>query len=142
ISAPKGMNKGFDSQSGYAIGDYVGFDDNVSMVRKGFKGTGSSLAIPAWLAQARAVAEVREFGNMLDLLDLDIQATGKAPVCQQDKYARYLVSKRTGLPLPGGDEDFLRSQAGTYTEDLSDELVLDAAEPDPAVYSTVLIREE
>src|SRR5690606_33177381 len=90
ISAPKGMNKGFDSQSGYAIGDYVGFDDNVSMVRKGFKGTGSSLAIPAWLAQARAVAEVREFGNMLDLLDLDIQATGQAPVFQQDKYARYL----------------------------------------------------
>ena len=58
----------------------MGFDDNVSMLRKGFKGTGSSVAIPAWIAQARAVAEVDAFADRIDLLDLDIQATGQVPL--------------------------------------------------------------
>jgi penicillin-binding protein 1A len=142
IAAPKGTNKGFDSQSGYAIGDYVGFDDNVSMVRKGFKGTGSSVAIPAWIAQARAIAEVDAFSDRIDLLDLDIQSTGQAPLFQEEKYVRYLVSKRTGLPIQGIGEEDLKSQSATYLEDLSDELVGGEGNLDPAAYSTILIREE
>jgi penicillin-binding protein 1A len=139
IAAPKGQNKGFDSQSGFSIGDYVGFDDNVSMLRKGFKGTGSSVAIPAWIAQARAVAEVDAFADRLDLLDLDIQSTGLAPIFQAEKYAKFTVSKRTGLPIQAAEES---PQAG-YTEDLSDELVEGAsASPDPSVYTTIEIREE
>ncbi|HKP96144.1 MAG TPA: transglycosylase domain-containing protein [Fibrobacteria bacterium] len=141
IAAPKGQNKGFDSQSGFAIGDYVGFDDNVSMLRKGFKGTGSSVAIPAWIAQARAVAEVDAFADRLDLLDLDIQATGQAPLFNQDKYARFVVSKRTGLPIQGADEQALQAMGG-YTEDLSDELAAGAGAVDMSAYTTVLIREE
>ncbi len=142
IAAPKGVNKGFDSQSGYVIGDYVGFDNNVSMLRKGFKGTGSSVAIPAWIMQARSVAEIDAFSERVDLLDLDIQSTGQVPLFQQEKYVRYLVSKRTGLPLRGADEETLKSQAGSYQEDLSDELVGVAGATDPAGYTTILIREE
>ncbi|MDQ3002212.1 MAG: transglycosylase domain-containing protein [Fibrobacterota bacterium] len=141
IAAPKGQNKGFDAQTGYVIGDYTGFDDNVSMVRKGFKGTGSSVAIPAWIGQARAVAEVDAFADRIDLLDLDIQATGQAPIFQMDKYKKFTVSKRTGLPLHGSDEQALREEGG-YTEDFSDELTGGAVIADPAVYTTVLIREE
>ncbi len=141
ISAPKGQNKGFDSQSGYAIGNYVGFDDNVSMLRKGFKGTGSSVAIPAWIAEARAVAEIDAFADRIDLLDLDIQATGQAPIFQAEKYAKFTVSKRTGLPMQTVDEQALQSQGG-YTEDLSDEIAGGAPTTDPSVYTTVLIREE
>ena len=142
IAAPKGVNKGFDSQSGYTIGDYVGFDDNVSMVRKGFKGTGSSVAIPAWIMQARSVAEIDAFADRVDLLDLDIQSTGQPPLFQQEKYVRYLVSKRSGLPLRGADEETLKAQSGTYQEDLSDELEGVAGATDPAGYTTILIREE
>ncbi|MDB5046945.1 MAG: Peptidoglycan glycosyltransferase [Fibrobacteres bacterium] len=141
ISAPKGQNKGFDTQSGFAIGDYVGFDDNVSMQRKGFKGTGSAVAIPAWILQARAVAEVDAFADRIDLLDLDIQATGQAPIFNQDKYAKFVVSKRTGLPIQGADEQALQALGG-YTEDLSDELPGGAGTVDMSAYTTVFIREE
>jgi penicillin-binding protein 1A len=137
IAAPKGQNKGFDSQSGFAIGDYVGFDDNVSMLRKGFKGTGSAVAIPAWIAEARAVAEVDAFSDRIDLLDLDIQATGQAPIFQAEKYAKFTVSKRTGLPIQPAEEQ----AQGSYTEDLSDEIAGGAA-ADPSIYTTVLVREE
>ncbi len=138
VAAPKGQNKGFDSQTGYAIGNYTGFDDNVSMLRKGFKGTGSAVAIPAWIAEARAVAEIDAFSDRIDLLDLDIQATGQAPIFQGDKYAKFTVSKRTGLPLIPVEG---QSQ-GSYTEDLSDELAGGAGAADPSIYTTVQIREE
>jgi penicillin-binding protein 1A len=142
IAAPKGQGKGFDPASGYAIGAYTGFDDNAIMQRKGFKGTGSSVAIPAWIPMARAVAEVDAFSEHIDLLDLEIQATGQPPLFNQDKYRKYVVSKRTGLPLPGTDERILQAQ-GNYTEDLSDELPSgEEGAPDAAAYTTLLIREE
>jgi membrane peptidoglycan carboxypeptidase len=142
IAAPKGQGKGFDPASGYAIGAYTGFDDNAIMQRKGFKGTGSSVAIPAWIPMARAVADVDAFSEHIDLLDLEIQATGQPPLFNQDKYRKYVVSKRTGLPLPGTDERILQAQ-GNYTEDLSDELPSgEEGAPDAAAYTTLLIREE
>ena len=144
IAAPNGQGKGFDAASGYAIGVYTGFDDNVSMLRRGFKGTGSAVAIPAWIPIARSVAEVDAFSDRIDLLDLEIQATGEPPLFNQDKYQKYVVSKRTGLPLPTADPRVLQGQ-GTYTEDLSDELSGgDGGEgaADAAAYTTIQIREE
>jgi penicillin-binding protein 1A len=137
IAAPKGQNKGFDAQSGYAIGNYVGFDDNVSMLHKGFKGTGSSVAIPPWIREARAIAEIDDFADRIDMLDLDIQATGQAPIFQADKYAKFTVSKRTGLPMQPVED-----AQGTYTEDLSDELPGGSEAADPSIYTTIQIREE
>lgn len=138
VAAPKGVNKGFDSQSGFAIGSYVGFDDNTPMQRKGFKGTGASGAIPAWIGIARAVAAVDGFVDRVDLLDLDVQTTGQPPMFQQEKYQKVTVSKRSGLPvtadakLPDG-----------YAEDISDELVGGGAvAADPNAFSTILIRDE
>jgi hypothetical protein len=85
------------------------------------------------------VAEVDAFADRLDLLDLDIQSTGLAPIFQADKYAKFTVSKRTGLPIQPAEE---LPQDG-YTEDLSDELPGGAqAAPDPSVYTTIEIREE
>lgn len=143
IAAPKGINKGLDATSGFTLGAYVGFDDNAVMSHKGFKGTGSSVAIPAWMGMARAVAEIDGFADRIDLLDLEVQATGVAPFFQQEKYAKVIVSKRTGLPILGADEEALRAQAGSYLEDLSDELgAVGDSLLDPATYSTILIREE
>jgi hypothetical protein len=141
IGAPNGQGKGFDAASGYAIGVYTGFDDNVSMLRKGFKGTGSAVAIPAWIPIARSIAEVDAFSDRIDLLDLEIQSTGEPPLFNQDKYMKFLVSKRTGLPLPATDPRVLQAQ-GSYTEDLSDELSGEEGAADAAAYTTILIREE
>ncbi|HLP40883.1 MAG TPA: hypothetical protein VK465_05200, partial [Fibrobacteria bacterium] len=148
IAAPKGLNKGFDPPSGFTLGAYVGFDDNAVMTHKGFKGTGSSVAIPAWIAMARAVAEIDAFSDRIDLLDLEVQATGAAPFFQQDKYAKVVVSKRTGLPIggPAADLAALEAAAGTYSEDLSQELLpAEDTLTDPAAqanFTTLLLREE
>jgi hypothetical protein len=90
---------------------------------------------------ARAVAEVDAFSDRIDLLDLEIQATGQPPLFNQDKYAKYVVSKRTGLPLPGTDEHTLEAQ-GSYNEDISDEVPEGAEPADAAAYTTILIRGE
>ncbi len=143
IAAPKGIGKGFDAPSGFTLGAYVGFDDNAVMSHKGFKGTGSSVAIPAWIGMARSVALIDAFAERIDLLDLEVQASGTAPFFQQEKYAKVLVSKRTGLPLPGADEEVLQAQAGSYTEDLSDELGAGGDTLlDPGAYTTLWIRDE
>jgi membrane peptidoglycan carboxypeptidase len=120
IAAPKAQGKGFDAASGYAIGAYTGFDDNTPMTRRGFRGTGASAAIPAWLEIAKTLVGIRDFSGRVDALDLEAMATGEAPMFQREKYRAYRVSRRTGLPLAGSDDE-----AG-YAEDLSDEL--DAAQ--------------
>jgi penicillin-binding protein 1A len=138
VAAPKGVNKGFDSQSGFAIGSYVGFDDNTPMQRKGFKGTGASGAIPAWISIARAVAAVDGFADRVDLLDLDVQTTGQPPLFQQEKYQKVSVSKRNGLPVPPDAKI-----PDGYAEDISDELGGGGADPPhPNALSTILLRDE
>jgi hypothetical protein len=92
---------------------------------------------------ARSIAQIDAFSERIDLLDLEVQASGTAPFFQQEKYMRVLVSRRTGLPLQGMDEEALRAQAGTYTEDLSDELgPAGDSLLDPRTYSTLWIRDE
>jgi len=138
LSAPLGPGKGFDVASGFTIGVYGGFDDNQSMVRRGFKGTGSSVSIPAWIAMAKSVAAVQRFGDNADVLDLEVQATGEPSLFQEEKYQKYIVSRRTGLPVMGGDD----ASASTYVEDLSDELTGPEAVAAAAAIATVKIREE
>ncbi len=143
VAAPRGPGKGFDSQAGFSIGTYVGFDDNRVMLHKGFKGTGAGVAIPAWLATAKALVQVQDFASRIDFLDLEAQATGAAPLFQMEKYSKYTVSKRTGLPLLNKDENFLKSTLGNYTEDISDEISgNENMTGDVIPYTQLLMREE
>ena len=87
------------------------------------------------------MAEADAFADRIDLLDLDIQASGQAPLFNQEKYAKFVVSKRTGLPIQGADEQALQAQGG-YTEDLSDEISGNAGAVDLSAYTPVWIREE
>jgi penicillin-binding protein 1A len=118
IAAPKGQGKGFDPTSGYAIGVYTGFDDNKPVDHRGFRGTGASTAIPAWLGIAQNIVKLKKFQERI-AIPAEGEETGavitEAPIFQREQYKHYTVSRRTGLPAEGAAE------AG-YVEDLSDEL--------------------
>src|SRR5690606_10308605 len=126
--------------SGFTLASYSGFDDNSRMVRRGFRGTGSSVALPAWLGIAQDLVLLERFAERADLYDLETQAAGIAPRFQRERYRQVFVSKRTGLPLSA--EPGLSGEG--YVEDLSDELdPSDGGEsPDPAAAATLLIRED
>ena len=113
VAAPREEGKGFDPATGYVIGVYSGFDDNVGMTRPGFRGTGASAAVPAWLNIAQTLVKLKNFS----MPDSMISETGEAPLFEREKYKRYAVSRRTGLPIVAGD-----SAAPAYADDLADEL--------------------
>jgi penicillin-binding protein 1A len=115
LAAPKGQGKGFDPAAGYAIGVYTGFDDNRPMSRAGFRGTGASAAIPAWLGIARGIVKIKDYAGRVEVPDPGSAVAGEPPLFQREQYKMYNVSRRTGLPLS-------RPEDPGYAEDLSDEL--------------------
>ncbi len=136
LAAPKGEGKGFDAASGYTIGMYSGFDDNTPMTRLGFRGTGAGVAVPAWLELAQTMVRAKKFSSRVDTSDIEAISTGEAPQFEREKYRRYAVSRRTGLPVSG-------EGGGAYAEDFSDELGMPGA-PESAESGTasIWIREE
>ncbi|MDR2550119.1 MAG: transglycosylase domain-containing protein [Desulfobulbus sp.] len=66
--APDQSGIGF--QGGYTVGVYAGFDNNATMVRRGFRVTGSQGALPAWSAIAQAVLDTEKIADRLDPVDL------------------------------------------------------------------------
>jgi len=142
IAAPRGPGKGFDPAAGATIGVYAGFDDNRPMVIRGFRGTGASATIPAWVDMAKAVVAVEGIADNADVLDLEVQATGEPGLFQSDKYGKYIVSRRTGLPV--AESESMPGNAGdtAYTEDLSDEFSGPEATVSGAATDIIRIREE
>ncbi|WP_310600433.1 transglycosylase domain-containing protein [Desulfobulbus sp.] len=61
---------GIGFQGGYTVGVYAGFDNNATMVRRGFRVTGSQGALPAWSAIAQAVLDTEKIADRLDPVDL------------------------------------------------------------------------
>jgi penicillin-binding protein 1A len=55
---------------GYAIGVYVGFDNNNPMRRKTSRISGSAGALPAWSSIANALMEEQDYSSKLDPVDL------------------------------------------------------------------------
>jgi len=116
IAAPKGQGKGYDATAGYAIGVYTGYDDNRPLTnRLGFRGTGASAAIPAWLDIARNITRVKKYSERIATADAEASVPGEPPVFQRDRYKLYKVTRKTGLPATREDDP-------NYIEDLSDEL--------------------
>ncbi len=57
-------------EGGYAMGVYVGFDNNHAMRRKSTKITGSSGALPTWTALVNTLLREKGYGSKLDPVDL------------------------------------------------------------------------
>ena len=130
IAAPSDGGKSFDPFSGFVIGVYSGFDNNTPMSRPGFRGTGAMAAVPAWLSIAQSLVKLEDYSYQ----DSGSSETGEAPLFEQDKYKRYVVSRRTGLPVAGDT-----SSAPGYADDLSDEM--SSAVPEATGVTSLWIRE-
>jgi len=57
-------------QDGYAVGVYVGFDNNEEMRRKSSRISGSAGALPAWCSIVNVLLDEEEFASRLDPVDL------------------------------------------------------------------------
>ena len=56
--------------SGYAVGVYVGFDNNKAMRRKSTRITGSAGALPAWTEMVNTILREKSYEEKLDPVDL------------------------------------------------------------------------
>jgi hypothetical protein len=61
---------GLTLQGGYAVGVYAGYDNNASMVKGGFRVSGSVGALPAWSAIAQSLLDTEKVADRLDPVDL------------------------------------------------------------------------
>jgi len=61
---------GVSLEGGYTIGVYAGFDNNLPMVKGGFRVSGSVGALPAWSAIAQALLDEEKIADRLDAVDL------------------------------------------------------------------------
>jgi penicillin-binding protein 1A len=61
---------GVSLQGGYTIGVYAGFDNNLPMVKGGFRVSGAQGALPAWSAIAQALLDEEKIADRLDTVDL------------------------------------------------------------------------
>ncbi len=57
-------------EKGYAVGVYVGYDENIAMTRKNLRVSGSRGALPAWTAIAEALLQAAGTGDLVDPIDL------------------------------------------------------------------------
>lgn len=62
--------------SGYAVGVYVGFDDNTQMRRKASRVSGAVGALPTWSKIANFIQEERHYASRLDPVDLSFYGLG------------------------------------------------------------------
>lgn len=61
---------GVGFQGGYTVGVYAGYDDNLPMVRGGFRVSGSLGALPAWSEIAQGLLDVEQVADRIDAVDL------------------------------------------------------------------------
>lgn len=64
------QGKGLVNKGGYAIGVYVGFDDNEDMRRSSTRITGSEGALPTWTDLVRVVLKEKGYGQKLDPVEI------------------------------------------------------------------------
>lgn len=61
---------GFDQKDGYAVGTYVGFDNNQPMRRKSSRISGATGALPTWCEIVNVLLSEQEYAKRLDPIDL------------------------------------------------------------------------
>ncbi len=57
-------------ENGYAVGVYVGYDDNKQMKNKSIRIAGSSGALPAWINIVNRLLAIDNYGDRIDTVDI------------------------------------------------------------------------
>jgi penicillin-binding protein 1A len=92
---------GLTLQGGYAVGVYAGYDNNASMVKGGFRVSGSVGALPAWSAIAQSLLDTEKVADRLDPVDLTFN--GLALQYPDVKQVFLPVAPNQGGAAKGGD---------------------------------------
>ncbi len=93
--APLGGPRGYQVRGGYAVGAYVGYDDNRELVNERIRLAGANGALPAWIGTVAGLASA-------DLLGDPPAAAPDAgwTLAADPRLVRLPVDPVTGLPLP------------------------------------------
>ncbi|MCL1979852.1 MAG: hypothetical protein FWG62_02100, partial [Proteobacteria bacterium] len=91
---------GISLEGGYTVGVYAGFDNNASMVRRGFRVSGAQGALPAWSAIAQALIDAEKIADRLDPVDLSFN--GLSPQYPEVKQVFMPVAPSQGGAMTGG----------------------------------------
>lgn len=94
--APKGAAMTLDD--GYAVGVYVGFDDNKPMRRRTTRITGAAGALPPWTDVVNGIVRAKQYPERLDPVDISFYGLG----IERKKLAQLNVAvsdENGGVPL-------------------------------------------
>jgi len=99
-----------DTQKGYVIASYVGYDDNRPMKGRHVTIYGASGALPLWMETANLTLNSQAYRKDIQAADLafDIQSLS---TWKDDELLPVFVSPTTGLPLRDKDEMILENHA-------------------------------
>jgi hypothetical protein len=103
---PSVNENGFFSLSdGYVLTSYVGFDDNVPMVRNSTHITGASGALPLWAKMANRTLLENDYVERVDLVDISFSGLTGFPLYYPDigQLEVEVDPKKGGLASPGDD---------------------------------------
>ena len=69
LPAMSDTSGGLTTKTGYAVGTYVGFDDNTSMRRGGLRITGAAGALPTWIDIVNSLVQSQQYASKIDPVD-------------------------------------------------------------------------
>jgi hypothetical protein len=98
IPGPNSNTGRLDTQEGYVIASYVGYDDNRSMKGKHITIYGSSGALPLWIDTTNAIVNMDTFKSNLQMADLAFDMDS-ALVLENKNVHPVRVASISGLPL-------------------------------------------
>ncbi|MBU0486157.1 MAG: transglycosylase domain-containing protein [Proteobacteria bacterium] len=79
-----GSTGSFVLSNGYVLASYVGFDNNIPMVRNTTHITGAAGALPIWSRMAESVLLENDYASKMDLVDLSFSGTSEIPLYYPD----------------------------------------------------------
>ena len=102
--APVWQDTGYSAVHGFAVGVYVGYDDNRSLVQGRIKLAGSSGALPAWMGTIEGLRDVGLLGTPSSDLQFE-EGTTSWPLVVDADLVSLPVADKVGLLLdePGPD---------------------------------------
>ena len=98
-----------DTQKGYVIASYVGYDDNRPMKSKNVTIYGASGALPLWIETANTIINSHTFKKDIQAADLAFDIPSVS-LRENDELRPVLISSTTGLPLQEEDQKIIEGK--------------------------------
>jgi membrane peptidoglycan carboxypeptidase len=128
--APRATNGRYQWGEGYTVGVYVGYDDNTSMRRGGFRVQGANGALPVWIATVKGLERAGMLGGAAGTEYLPSDGLVRVPVAPNTGVARADGADGPTTLVTAGSPPERRFAPFTETPALAD-TVAGAGAPEP-----------